>query len=67
MVVGFQHRGVAVAGEKFDHAILVGLETGRLAERIAELRVLARRHGAQHVPGAVELLEDPRHPRQHLE
>jgi hypothetical protein len=58
---------VAVAGQKFDRAVLPGLETGRLAERVAEFRVFAGCHCAQHVPGIVELLEDARHPRQHLE
>ena len=40
---------------------------GRLAERVAELGVFAGRHRAQHVPGAGQLLEDARHPGQHLE
>ncbi|MCY1307809.1 hypothetical protein D9M70_577670 [compost metagenome] len=38
-----------------------------MAKRFAERGVFAGRHRAQHVPGAVQLLEDARHARQHLE
>ena len=61
------HRLVAVAEHELDLAVLVRLEPGRLAELVAELGVLRRRHRAQHVPGAVQLLEDPGDPAEHLE
>jgi len=52
---------------ELDGAILPGLETRGLAERVAELGVFAGCHRPQHVPGGVELLEDPGDARQHLE
>ena len=67
MLVRLQHGGVAVAGQKLDRPVLPGLEAGGLAERVAELRVFAGRHGAQHVPGIVQLLEDAGDTGQHLE
>ena len=65
--VRLEHGEVAVAGQELDRPVLPGLEARRLAERIAEFRVFAGRHGAQHVPGIVQLLEDAGDARQHLE
>jgi len=62
-----QHAGVLVADQEFDHPVLPGLQPGGLPERTAELRVFAWRHGAKHVPGRIELLQNPGYPRQRLE
>ena len=67
MLVGFQHGEVAVAGQELDGTVLPGLEAGGLAELAAEFGVFAWSHGPENVPGAGELLEDARHPGEHLE
>jgi len=67
MQVGAHHRGILVAGQILDQPVLVGLKAGGSAERLAKPGVFARRHGAKHVPGGIELLENPGHPRQRLE
>ena len=65
--VNADHRGVLVADQKLDHAVLPGLQAGGLPQRSAKLGIFAGRHGAKHIPGRVELLEDARYPRQCLE
>ena len=65
--VRFDHVGVAVAQDVFDQPVLVGLEARGRPERLTKPRVVGWRHGAQHVPGAVELLEDAADAGQHLE
>ena len=67
MLVRLQHRKVAVADSIFDQPVLPGLEARGLAQVVAEPRVFRRRHGPQHVPGGIELFEDARHARQHLQ
>ena len=58
MLVRLKHPVVAVAQHVLDHPVLVRLEARGLAQLGAEGGVVRRRHGAQHVPGVVELLED---------
>ncbi len=53
-----QHLGVLGAEPEFDQPVLVRLETGRRAERVAERQIVGRRHGRQHVPGVDQLLLD---------
>jgi len=65
--VGLQHRAVAVSEDVLDQPVLGGLEARGLAEGVAELGVVGRRHGAQHVPGVVQLLEDPGDAGEELE
>src|SRR5713101_3478191 len=62
VLVCMDHRSILVANQKLDHAILPGLQAGRLPKRSTEFRILARRHRAKHIPGRVELLEDAGYP-----
>ena len=65
--MGLEQGGVLVAEDEFDLAVLVGLETGRLAQVRADGVVLGRRHGGQHRPGVYQLVEDPRDPGEHFQ
>ena len=66
--VVIDNRGILIAYQKLDHAILPGLQAGRLPKRSAKLGTLIRwRHGPKHVPCQIQSLEISRHPRQHLE
>src|SRR5438876_12143361 len=67
VLVSMDHRGILLANEELDHAILPGLKAGRLPKRSTKFRILAWRHRAKHIPGRVELLEDAGYPRQCLE
>src|SRR5579883_761557 len=67
MTIGSQHLALLVAEQELDRAILEGLKSRGVAERVAEIEILARRQGREHVPGLDELRHDAAHPRQHLE
>jgi len=67
MGMNVDRRGVLVADQELDHAVLPGLKAGGLPQQSAKLGIFARCHGAKDVPGRVELLEDARYPRQCLE
>ena len=61
------HLGVLVAEEELEQPVLQRLESRRAPERIAERRVLERRHGREHVPHGDQLRLHARDARQHLE
>ena len=65
--VNMDHGRVLVTDKKLDRTILPGLKAGRLPQQSAKFRILAGRHGAQHIPGRVELFKDAGYPRQRLE
>ena len=62
-----QQRRAFIAEDKFDLTVLERLKPRRLPQERANGLVFRRRHGRQHRPGVHQLIEDPRHPRQHLE
>ena len=59
-----QHGGVLVAQDELDRPVLVRLEARRVAERAAELRVLARGQRGQHRPLLGQRALDVLHPGQ---
>ena len=67
MFVQFGQRRDPVAQQVFDQTVLVGLKPRRGTKVRTELGIFARRHGPQHVPSRIKLLEDTCHTGQHLE
>ncbi|MNE25672.1 hypothetical protein D3C80_1190070 [compost metagenome] len=62
-----QQRCTLVAEDELDLAVLERLEARRLPQERPDRVVFGWGHGRQHGPGMHQLIENPRHPRQHLE
>jgi len=67
MPVRSYRRRLLVPERKLDQPILRRLKSGGLPQGIAEVRIVTRGHGGQHVPRLDELRLDPAHSRQVLE
>ena len=67
VLVRREHRLLLVAERELDQPVLRGLKAGRASEGIAEARIIARRHGGEHVPRLDQLRLNSADTRQVLE